>query len=77
MEVLAAHNNFDSKCIELEDVPSKLMANLITTGQARATLSELHSAEDQWNQNTSLFYHTRPDRNNPFEYEGFVYLVAR
>ena len=63
MDVQTAHN-FEGKCIELEDVPSKLMANIIATGQARATLNELHTAEDQWNENTSLFYHTRTTRNN-------------
>ena len=74
MDVIAAHNNFEAKYIELEDVPSKLMANIITTGQARATLYKLHTAENQWNENTSLIYHTRPTKNNPFEYEGLIIL---
>ena len=77
MEVLTAQVNYEAKCIELADLPSKLMTNIITTDQARTTLNELHTAENQWTENANLFYHTRPTRNNLFEYEGFIYLVAR
>ena len=66
MVVITAQVNYEAKCAELEDLPVRLMANIVTNDQARVTLNQLHIAENEWNDNANLFYHTRPTRNTPF-----------
>ena len=60
----------------MENLPGQLVSNVVTNEQARAVMSQLHLAETQWNIQTNQFYHARPSRNVPGEFEGFTYLVT-
>ena len=48
MEVLTAHVNYEAKCAELEDLPCRLMVNIVTNDQAWFTLNKLHQLVHSW-----------------------------